>query len=67
MITLLLIGKIFALLALAIYIVFALVIIRQVKLMTATIQAGFEGFIKLIAWAHLLFAIFVFITAWIIL
>lgn len=67
MITLLLIGKIFALLALGIYIVFALVIIRQVKLMTATIQTGFEGFIKFIAWVHLLFAVLVFVTAWIIL
>lgn len=61
------IGKIFVLIALAIYIVFALVVVRQVKLMTSTIEVGFEFFIKLIAWAHLIFAIFIFITALIIL
>lgn len=62
-----LVGKIFALIGLAIYIVFALVVVRQVTLMTDTIEVGLELFIKLIAWAHLIFAVFVFLTALIIL
>ena len=66
-ISFLLIGKIFALIGLGIYIVFALVVVRQVGLMTATVEAGFGLLIKLIAWAHLIFAIFVFLTAMIIL
>lgn len=61
------IGKIFALIGLGIYIVFALVVLRQVGLMISTVEVGLEGFIKLIAWAHLLFAVFVFLTAMIIL
>jgi hypothetical protein len=66
-ITFLVVGKIFALIGLAIYIIFALVVVRQVGLMTDTIEVGFEFVIKLVAWAHLLFAIFVFLTALIIL
>ena len=62
-ISILLIGKIFALIGLGIYIVFAFVVVRQVSLMVATIEVGFEFFIKLVAWAHLIFAVFVFITA----
>ncbi len=66
-ISVLLIGKIFALIGLAIYIVFALVVLKQVYLMVSTIEVGFEFFIKLTAWAHLIFAIFVFLTAMIVL
>ncbi|MEK7550961.1 MAG: DUF5657 family protein [Patescibacteria group bacterium] len=66
-ISILVIAKIFALIGLGIYIIFALVIVRQVNLMVATIEVGFEFFIKIIAWAHLIFAIFVFITALLIL
>lgn len=66
-ISILAIGKVFVLIALGIYIVFALVVVRQVKLMTSTVEVGLDFFIKLIAWAHLIFAIFVFITALIIL
>ena len=62
-----LVAKIFALVALGIYIVFALVVVRQVNLMVKTLEVGFEGIIKLVAWAHLFFAIIVFITAMLIL
>lgn len=48
-----LLGKLFALLAFAIYVVFAAVVVRQVYLMTKTIAVGFELPIKLIAWIHL--------------
>jgi len=66
-ISVLLIGKVFALVALGIYIVFALVVVKQVGLMTKTIEVGLEVLIKLIAWAHLAFAVFVFLTAFVIL
>lgn len=66
-ITFLSIAKIFTLIGIAIYIIFALVVVRQVNLMVATIEVGYDFFIKLIAWAHLIFAVFVFLTALIIL
>ena len=62
-ISLLGIAKFFVLFAIGIYIVFALVIIKQVSLMTKTVEVGLEGFIKLIAWAHLAFAVVVFLIA----
>ncbi len=61
------IAKVFALIGLGIYIVFALVVLKQVYLMVSTIEVGMEFFIKLIAWAHFIFAVFVFFTALIIL
>jgi hypothetical protein len=57
------IAKIFALIAIGLYIIFALVVIKQVSLMTKTVEVGLEGFIKLIAWAHLAFAVVVFFIA----
>ena len=66
-VSLLLIGKIFAIIALSIYLIFALVVIKQVNLMIGTIDIGFNGFIKFMAWAHLAFAVFVLITALLIL
>lgn len=66
-ISILAIGKIFALIFLGIYIIFALVIVKQVSLMVATVEAGLEFLIKLIAWAHFIFAVFVFLTAFVIL
>ena len=62
-ITILGVAKIFVLFALGLYIVFALVVIKQVSLMTRTVEVGLEGFIKLIAWAHLVFAVVVFFIA----
>lgn len=59
--------KLFFLFAIAIYIVFAFVIVRQVGLMTKTLEIGFEIPIKLIAWGHLLFAIGTFVLALVIL
>ena len=61
------IAKIFALIALGLYIIFSLVVIKQVGLMTKTLEVGFESLIKLVAWVHLIFAIFVFLTAFVIL
>lgn len=45
------------LVGLSIYVVFAFVVIRQVQLMTKTLEVGFEAPIRFIAWLHLLFAL----------
>jgi hypothetical protein len=49
--------KTFIIFANFIYIVFAIVVVRQVKLMTDTLELGYEGFIKMISYLHLGFAI----------
>ena len=49
------------------YIVFALVVLRQARLMTETLEVGFEKQIKFLALAHLLFAVVVLVLALIIL
>lgn len=61
------IAKIFVLIGLFIYIIFGFVIVRQVKLMTDTVQTGFEFMMKLLGYIHFLFAIAVFLFALIIL
>lgn len=55
--------KIFILLFLAIYIVFALVVIRQIKLMLQTLDIGLNLIIRFIGWAHFLFAVGIFLIA----
>ena len=62
-----LVAKIAALILLAIYLVFALVVVRQVQLMTDTIEAGFEVPIRLFSYLHLAFAVIIFIAAILIL
>jgi len=59
--------KTLALVLLAMYIVFAFVITRQVKLMTRTLHLGFESPAKILSYLHLAFAVFVFFAALIIL
>lgn len=49
------------------YLVFALVVVRQVKMMTSTLQLGFEGPAKMLSYIHLIFAILVLISAIVIL
>jgi|WetSurSiteA1Bulk_404760.scaffolds.fasta_scaffold05459_3 hypothetical protein len=55
------IAKIFILIILALYMVFAGVIIKQIQQMNKTLQVGFEFPIKMAAFLHLLFAVFIFI------
>lgn len=55
--------KIFTIILLGMYLIFALVVVRQVKMMTSTLQLGFEGPTKFLSYAHLAFAIFVFFSA----
>ncbi|KKT32575.1 MAG: hypothetical protein UW21_C0021G0005 [Candidatus Woesebacteria bacterium GW2011_GWB1_44_11b] len=56
-----------ALFALALYIIFALVVVRQIQLMTETLEVGFEMPIKLLGFFHLLFAVGIFVLALIVL
>ena len=55
--------KILVLIILALYIIFALVVVRQVQLMTDTLEVGFEWQLRIIAFIHLIFAIGVLIFA----
>ncbi|HTK03158.1 MAG TPA: DUF5657 family protein [Alphaproteobacteria bacterium] len=59
--------KTLALVLLGMYLVFSLVVVRQVKMMTDTLQLGFETPAKFLAYFHLAFAVFVFIAALVIL
>jgi len=49
------------------YIVFAGVVTRQVRVMTETINVGFEKPIQLFAFFHFIFAVVVFVLALILL
>ncbi|WKZ25377.1 MAG: hypothetical protein QY322_03215 [bacterium] len=55
--------KIFILVFLGLYIIFSLVVVRQVQLMVSTVKVGFENQLKLLAFVHLLFAIAVLFFA----
>lgn len=55
--------KVFVLIASGIYIIFSLVIIKQVQLMTDTIEVGFEIPLRIIAIGHFVFAALVFLLA----
>lgn len=59
--------KVFTLILLVIYIIFAFVIVRQVQLMTKTLEVGFETQLKFLSFLHFLFAIGVLIFAILIL
>lgn len=59
--------KIFFIIGLLVYLVFALVVVRQAKLMTATISMGFEAPIKILSYLHLIFAVIVLVLSVIIL
>ena len=55
--------KILVLVGIAIYVVFAAVVVKQVAIMISTVKVGFEGPIKLVSYLHFLFAVFVFLFA----
>ncbi len=59
--------KIMFMIGLLVYIAFAVVIMRQVSLMTKTLELGHENFIKYMSIGHLVFAIGIFLLALIIL
>ena len=58
-----LVAKAFVLLALAMYIVFSLVVIRQIRLMLETVDMGLNLPIRLIGWGYFLFAVGIFVIA----
>jgi len=59
--------KLFILFALGLYLVFAYMVIREVNLMSRTIQGVFNLPIKIIAWLNLLLAVLVFIFSLVVL
>ena len=62
-----LVAKILLCFALFLYVIFAFVIVRQVTIMLATLELGFETPIRVLSWLHFLFAVGVFVLAVIIL
>lgn len=61
------IARWFVFLGLVVYLVFSLVLVRQVQLMTRTLDVDFEKPIQILALFHLVFAIGVLVLAFIIL
>jgi len=55
------IGKLFVLIGLAVYSVFAFVVVRQVKTMTNVVSGIMTGFLRTISWFFFLFSIIIFI------
>lgn len=58
-----LVAKAAILLFLILYMIFATVVVRQVKLMTETLEVGFEKPIRTLALGHLIFSVLVFILS----
>jgi hypothetical protein len=59
--------KAFAIVGLLIYLVFAVVVIRQVGLMTKTLEVGYERLMQLLALVHFVFAVATLVTAFVLL
>jgi len=59
--------KLLFLIGLLVYLAFAVIVVRQVNLMTRTLSTKFEVRLKFISWAHLIVAIGVFLLAIVIL
>ena len=55
--------KIFYLLAFSVYVTFAGILVRQVYLMTQTIEFAIETLLRTFAWAHFMFAIALLLIA----
>lgn len=62
-ISLLFIVKILVMIALGIYLVFALIVVRQISLMTTTLEVGFELPLKLLGYVHLALAVIVLLIS----
>jgi hypothetical protein len=58
-----LVVKIFVVVALGIYLIFALVVVRQVRLMIDTVKIGFEMALTVMAYSHLILAVLILILA----
>lgn len=55
------IGKFFVLIGMAVYVVFAFLVVRQVKLMTEVVSGMLTNFLRFVSWVFFLFSIVVFI------
>lgn len=55
--------KIFIIIFLSLYIIFALVVMRQVQLMTKTLEVGFENQLKFLTFTHFIAAVGVLVFA----
>ena len=55
------IAKIFILIGLAVYAIFAFVVLSQVKLMTSVISGILTNTLRAVAWVFFLFSIFIFV------
>lgn len=55
------------LIAIGIYFVFSMMVLREVELMIKTLKSVFNWPIKIITWLHVLLVILVFLFAWSIL
>lgn len=55
------IGKIFVLIGLGVYVLFAFIVVRQVKLMTEVVSGILTNFLRLVSWIFFLFSVAVFI------
>jgi len=56
-----LVAKGLALFGVFIYLLFALIIVRQVNLMLDTLEVELEGLIRLVAWLHLILVLAIFV------
>ncbi len=55
------VGKFFVLVGLFVYLVFAFVVVRQVKLMTQVVSGILTNSLRAISWIFFLFSLFIFI------
>ena len=62
-----LVVKYLYLFVIAMYIIFAVIMVRQIHLMTSTLNGNFDFSIKVIGYVHFLLAIFVFFLALVVL
>lgn len=49
------------------YLIFSLIVVRQVKLMTDTLKVGYDNFLKSLSYVHLIFTVLVLLAALVIL
>jgi hypothetical protein len=61
------VAKAIILLALVIYLIFAIVVIRQVNAMTKVVSGQLNVPLKLLSWAHLIFTLLVIVLSIVIL
>lgn len=60
-------AKLFVLIGLAVYVLFAFIVVRQVKLMTEVVSGILTSFLRLIAWLFFLFSVAVWVMVFLFL